>query len=311
MVFFVVSGVAAAHYAGQGHTLFGLIKAGLKGSLPGLLVIIGLAMWQGWLVSMDFTVAVLAVGLGGVLAAGLAPLVEMALGYTTHIRLMELASRYRLGRPIIDIIVHHHGAPTEIGAAADQQDLRRGPAGRLRTCTRSPKYSTRSSAAYSTSGWSTPRPRTRLRNAMEILISNRQASQPLDLEALEQRMLRVLRGLDCTEDCELSLVFTDDPGIAVLNQDYLGRVGPTNVLAFPMAEGAFAELTPGFLGDVVVSVDTAWREAGDNGLETGEHLVRLLIHGVLHLLGHDHLQDEEQAQAMEDLTERLLAQSAG
>ncbi len=96
MVFFVVSGVAAAHYAGQGHTLFGLIKAGLRGSLPGLLVVVGLAMWQGWLISTDFIIAVLAVGLGGllggVMAAGLAPLVEMALGYTTHIRLMELAS---------------------------------------------------------------------------------------------------------------------------------------------------------------------------------------------------------------------------
>ncbi|MFH1034035.1 MAG: HDIG domain-containing metalloprotein [Pseudomonadota bacterium] len=96
MVFFVVSGVAAAHYASQGNTLFGLIKAGLKGSLPGLLVVVGLAMWQGWLWSMGFCFAVLAVGLGGllggVLAAGLAPLMERALNYTTRIRLMELAS---------------------------------------------------------------------------------------------------------------------------------------------------------------------------------------------------------------------------
>jgi probable rRNA maturation factor len=117
--------------------------------------------------------------------------------------------------------------------------------------------------------------------------------------------------LDCAEAAELSVVFTDDPGIAVLNQDYLGRSGPTNVLAFPMAEGQFAELTPGLLGDVVVSVDTAWREAFDNGLDPAEHLVRLLIHGILHLLGHDHLQDEDQARAMEELTERVLTQSAG
>lgn len=107
------------------------------------------------------------------------------------------------------------------------------------------------------------------------------------------------------------MVLSDDPGIAVLNQDYLGRVGPTNVLAFPMAEGDFAGLTPGLLGDVVVSVDTAWREAQDNGLEPEEHLVRLIIHGILHLLGHDHLADESQARAMEELTERLLTQSAG
>lgn len=124
-------------------------------------------------------------------------------------------------------------------------------------------------------------------------------------------MRRVLEGLACAEDCELSLVLTDDPGIAVLNQDYLGRVGPTNVLAFPMGEGQFAELNPGLLGDVVVSVDTAWREAADNGLDPGEHFMRLVIHGILHLLGHDHLQDQAQASAMEELTERLLTQSAG
>lgn len=115
----------------------------------------------------------------------------------------------------------------------------------------------------------------------------------------------------CAEGCELSLVLTDDPGIAVLNQDYLGRVGPTNVLAFPMGEGQFAELNPGLLGDVVVSVDTAWREAAGHGLDPGEHFMRLVIHGILHLLGHDHLQDEAQALAMEELTERLLTQSAG
>ncbi len=115
----------------------------------------------------------------------------------------------------------------------------------------------------------------------------------------------------CAEGSELSLVLTDDPGITVLNQDYLGRPGPTNVLAFPMAEGQFAEMNPGLLGDVVVSVDTAWREAADNGLEPDEHFMRLVIHGILHLLGHDHLQDEDQARAMEELTERLLEQSAG
>jgi len=124
-------------------------------------------------------------------------------------------------------------------------------------------------------------------------------------------MRRILGALDCAEETELSVVFSDDPGIAILNQDYLGRKGPTNVLAFPMAEGQFPGLNPGLLGDVVVSVDTAWREADDNGLDPDEHLVRLLIHGILHLLGHDHLQEPARAKAMEELTERLLVQSAG
>ncbi len=109
----------------------------------------------------------------------------------------------------------------------------------------------------------------------------------------------------------MSLVVTDDSHIAELNEQYLGRKGPTNVLAFPMAEGEFAGLTPGLLGDVVVSVDTAWREADENGLEPEEHFFRLIIHGILHLMGHDHLAGEEQARAMEELTERLLDASAG
>jgi probable rRNA maturation factor len=143
------------------------------------------------------------------------------------------------------------------------------------------------------------------------MIDNRQRSREVDLAALEGRVRRVLEDLGSAEQTELSLVITDDPDIAQLNEQYLGRKGPTNVLAFPMTEGEFGGLTPGLLGDVVVSVDTAWREAEENGLEPEEHFMRLIVHGILHLMGHDHLQDEEQAQLMEALTERLLAASAG
>jgi probable rRNA maturation factor len=117
--------------------------------------------------------------------------------------------------------------------------------------------------------------------------------------------------LACPPEAELSVVLTGDSEIAELNQKYLNREGPTNVIAFPQQEGALAGLTPGLMGDVVVSLDTARREADGNGLDADEHLVRLLIHGVLHLLGHDHEHDEEEAKAMEELTEKLLAQSAG
>lgn len=115
-----------------------------------------------------------------------------------------------------------------------------------------------------------------------------------------------------TEDAELSLVLADDPFIAELNQTYLGRVGPTNVLAFPQQEGELAGLNPGgLLGDVVVSVDTAAREAVENDLDPDEHLVRLIIHGILHLVGYDHLGDEAGAEEMYALTEKLLADSRG
>lgn len=112
------------------------------------------------------------------------------------------------------------------------------------------------------------------------------------------------------EDAELSLLICDDVEIAQINGQYLDRRGPTNVLAFAMQEGDGAGVNPQILGDVVVSIDTAQREAAENGLDPDEHFVRLIIHGLLHLLGHDHLRDEEQAQAMERLTEDLLEQSA-
>jgi len=102
------------------------------------------------------------------------------------------------------------------------------------------------------------------------------------------------------------LVITDDQDIAGLNHQYLGRQGPTNVIAFPMQEGPGGGLNPGLLGDVVVSRDTAAREARENGLDPEEHLVRLAIHGVLHIMGHDHEQGVDQAREMEELTERLL-----
>jgi probable rRNA maturation factor len=117
--------------------------------------------------------------------------------------------------------------------------------------------------------------------------------------------------LGCDEAAELSVVLTTDADIAELNWRYLGRTGPTNVIAFPMQEGDDAGLNPGLLGDVVVSLDTAAREADEAGLDGAEHQVRLLIHGVLHLLGHDHEHDREAAREMESLTERLLADTAG
>jgi len=141
-------------------------------------------------------------------------------------------------------------------------------------------------------------------------VSNEQASHPLDEAEVEARLMRVLNHLGARPDSELSVVITDDPAIALLNEQYLGRVGPTNVLAFPQGEGDFAELTPGLLGDVVVSLDTARREANENRLDETEHFYRLLIHGLLHLIGYDHLTDEEEAARMEELTEELLEKSA-
>ncbi len=106
-------------------------------------------------------------------------------------------------------------------------------------------------------------------------------------------------------DAELSLLITDDEEIARLNEQYLGRTGPTNVIAFPMSEGEFSGITPGLLGDVVISADTAAREAADMDIGTADRFTQLLIHGILHLLGYDHETSREQAREMEQKAEAL------
>jgi probable rRNA maturation factor len=105
--------------------------------------------------------------------------------------------------------------------------------------------------------------------------------------------------LDCP-DGELSVLIVDDPQIAELNRQYLHREGPTNVIAFPMQEGEFPHITPNLLGDVVISVDTAEREAISAGMSLEDRFLELLIHGILHLFGYDHETDEAEAKLMEE-----------
>lgn len=92
-----------------------------------------------------------------------------------------------------------------------------------------------------------------------------------------------------------------------MNDRYLGRKGPTNVLAFPMSGGPEPRVESGMLGDVVISVDTAISESTDLD-EPLEHTIdRLIIHGILHLLGYDHEKSETEAERMEKEENRLMA----
>lgn len=108
------------------------------------------------------------------------------------------------------------------------------------------------------------------------------------------------------DDVELSILLVDDNEIAELNETYRGRKGPTNVLAFSMREGAFGNIAPGLLGDVVISMDTVAREALELGVEAGFRFDQLLIHGILHLFGFDHETNEDDATAMEAKEAELM-----
>jgi len=122
---------------------------------------------------------------------------------------------------------------------------------------------------------------------------------------IEQEARAILDALGCPEK-ELSILLVDDLQIADLNATYLNREGPTNVIAFPMQEGEFADVSPALLGDVVISVDTAEREGAAAGMDVETRTVELLVHGVLHLMGYDHEHDEAEARRMEKKSVAVL-----
>lgn len=109
---------------------------------------------------------------------------------------------------------------------------------------------------------------------------------------------------------EVSLVFADDAFVQVLNRDYRGKDKPTNVLSFPQLEPeeikALEAQDYAPLGDIILAYETLEREAVEQDKPIKEHCTHLIIHGLLHLLGYDHIEDEE-AEEMEALEIKILS----
>lgn len=141
---------------------------------------------------------------------------------------------------------------------------------------------------------------------MGIQINSQKALPGLKKQEIKRKMERALRDLAC-HDKELSILFTDDDRITQLNNRYLKRNAPTNVLAFPMTGWLTSKAESPMLGDVVISVDTALREAGECGEPFDYVIDRLMIHGLLHLLGYDHEKSTAGAEGMEKEEKRLVA----
>jgi probable rRNA maturation factor len=115
----------------------------------------------------------------------------------------------------------------------------------------------------------------------------------VDRDLLQARAGRILSELD-ESDSELSIAMLDDKEIAELNGQWRGRSGATDVLAFSLLEGEHSQHRGRLLGDVVIGIETAARQAALRHRSIDEEVARLLIHGVLHLLGYDHqCADEE------------------
>lgn len=111
---------------------------------------------------------------------------------------------------------------------------------------------------------------------------------------------------------EIALLACSDARIAGLNADFRGKPKPTNVLSWPDFDGPVPEPSGGaeaerlFLGDIAIAYDTCAREAEAAGIPFADHVSHLVVHGVLHLLGHDHVDDAE-AEIMETLETNVLA----
>ncbi|MFT4055423.1 MAG: rRNA maturation RNase YbeY [Novosphingobium sp.] len=109
-----------------------------------------------------------------------------------------------------------------------------------------------------------------------------------------------------------SLLFTSDTEVHVLNREWRAKDKPTNVLSFPMLEReALLDLDedgpPELLGDLALACETCTREAAEKGIPVEHHATHLIIHGLLHLAGHDHETSDEDAEAMEALETKALA----
>jgi probable rRNA maturation factor len=134
--------------------------------------------------------------------------------------------------------------------------------------------------------------------------ARRRALPAVDRGLLRARARRVLREIG-RRDAELSIALVDDAGIRALNAAWRGRDRATDVLAFSLEEGPHAERRGALLGDVVIGVETAARQARARRRDLDDEVARLLVHGALHLIGHDHARPAE-ARRMRAEERRIL-----
>ena len=143
---------------------------------------------------------------------------------------------------------------------------------------------------------------------MSIEVNNEsgQGCDEAEIVALARHVLTAMR---IHPQAELSVVLVDEDTIATLHEQWMDEPGPTDVLSFPMDElrpgGPDGESDPGLLGDVVLCPQVAARQAVTAGHSTHEELLLLTTHGILHLLGYDHAEPDEEAE-MFALQRKLL-----
>jgi probable rRNA maturation factor len=160
--------------------------------------------------------------------------------------------------------------------------------------------------------------------AVEVFAADEQADAPVDTLRWMRLAKAVLEAEGIKGDAELSVLFVDERSMSELHERFLGRDGPTDVLAFPMDDDLVPSgrspdsggsgpgssppepgEAPLLLGDVVVCPAVAERNAGERAVAYEDEVALLVVHGILHLLGMDHVDDDE-ARAMERRERELL-----
>jgi probable rRNA maturation factor len=142
---------------------------------------------------------------------------------------------------------------------------------------------------------------------MQIDVVSHREPELLDLEAFERLARFVLEREEALDAVELSVAIVEIAEMTELNERHRGKEGPTDVLSFPCDDPcAVVEAgEPVMLGDVIIAPAVAERQAAEYGHTVEEELNLLIVHGVLHLLGYDHVEDE-QAAAMQARERALL-----
>jgi probable rRNA maturation factor len=126
-----------------------------------------------------------------------------------------------------------------------------------------------------------------------------------EIESVARKSAEKTLALEKSENCEVSILLTDDSEIRELNLLYRQVDAPTDVLAFAMREGEDGDANSDILGDVVISIPTADRQAKEYGHSLEAELSLLVAHGILHLLGYDHAEKDE-AEIMQEKQKEIV-----
>ena len=157
---------------------------------------------------------------------------------------------------------------------------------------------------------------------IDVFAADEQQAHPMDVARWAELARQVLKARGVKGETEVSLLFVDEDAIAQLNEQFLGKQGPTDVLSFPIEDEpgpsgrspdfggsgpgtASEDGAPTLLGDVVICPVVAAANAAEHEVTLDDEVALLVVHGLLHLLGLDHEEDAE-AERMEALEQELL-----